>query len=368
MANNPPEPELLKRSKTWAPGLSIFEEDPVASSFGDPAPPPHKWPSTFDSDDVPVVVPGPQVASSLGDPALPQWRTWDYYDNDGPQVGDGLSQGAHPTLLPSGDIGGPLPLPLPLPFPLAQAPALGDVITPAQEYENMSMQHMAQAQSLESEAQRRRDMAQMRKYEQDRHELFPFPGGHNPMMVMLPCPWPQACGMLMPPMMAPSQGASKGPSSSLDAVGSSAGKTTVMWKNLPNNYTRDDLLDLMKQQGFEGAFDFFYSPVDFKDEALLGYAFVNFKSAEDADRFYDVFEGFTAWTLALTSAKISQVTWSKEQGLECHIEKYRHSPVMHESKPEAYKPVFMQDGKKTAFPEPTKKIRAPHQKDCRPKA
>merc|ERR1719408_676705 len=88
-------------------------------------------------------------------------------------------------------------------------------------------------------------------------------------------------------------------------AGSSSGKqTTVMWRNIPNNFTRDDLLKLIDNAGFEGTYDFFYSPVDFTSNALVGYAFINFCTTPDADRFYEHFQGFTEWTLK--SEKVSE--------------------------------------------------------------
>jgi hypothetical protein len=145
---------------------------------------------------------------------------------------------------------------------------------------------------------------------------------------------------------------------------SSGAQTTVMWKNIPNNYTRDQLLSLIDLQGFAGYYDFFYSPIDFTNNALMGYAFINFVSTEDADRFYHHFEGFTDWSLR--SEKVSQVTWSKPlQGLEGHIERYRNSPVMHADIPDDYRPVLFRGGVRIPFPHPTKRLRAPQLKDCR---
>ncbi|CAE7621292.1 ML3, partial [Symbiodinium sp. CCMP2456] len=53
------------------------------------------------------------------------------------------------------------------------------------------------------------------------------------------------------------------------------GRTTVMLRNLPNNYTRDMLLELIDSMGFRGQYDFLYLPIDFQTHACLGYAFVN---------------------------------------------------------------------------------------------
>jgi hypothetical protein len=145
------------------------------------------------------------------------------------------------------------------------------------------------------------------------------------------------------------------------AEGSYVGLTTRWWGNLPNNYKRDQLMELIDKKGFAGSYDFFYAPVDFTRNALLGYAFINFLLPKEADRFYDVFDGFVQWEL--DSEKVSQVSWSIEQGLESHIKKYRNSPVM--TKDDTARPVSLKDGQRVPFPSPTKKLQAPHNYDRR---
>lgn len=66
--------------------------------------------------------------------------------------------------------------------------------------------------------------------------------------------------------------------------------TTVMMRNIPNNYTREMLMLLMNGQGFKNCFDFLYLPVDFKTETGLGYSFINFNTPEDAERFRTQFQ------------------------------------------------------------------------------
>merc|ERR1719454_2190491 len=70
-------------------------------------------------------------------------------------------------------------------------------------------------------------------------------------------------------------------------------RTTVMLRNMPNNYTRDMLLDLIDSLGFACCYDFAYLPVDFKSQAGLGYAFVNFISSDHAQRCFERLEGFS---------------------------------------------------------------------------
>jgi hypothetical protein len=135
-------------------------------------------------------------------------------------------------------------------------------------------------------------------------------------------------------------------------------RTTVMLRNMPNNYTRDMLLDLVDSMGFSACYDFAYLPVDFKSQAGLGYAFINFSSSAEAQRCFDEFEGFSEWKVP--SEKVCTVTWGNPyQGLEAHVERYQNSPVMHHSIPDEWKPVLFDQGARISFPPPTKAIKTP---------
>lgn len=135
---------------------------------------------------------------------------------------------------------------------------------------------------------------------------------------------------------------------------------TLMLKNIPNDYTRCMLLDLLDGQGFAGKYDFVYLPVDFRSGSAFGYAFINFVSSHDTELFRDHFHRFSAW--AIPSKKIAEVTWSRpSQGLNMNIEKYRNSSVMHAQVPDEYKPVIFQDGVQVSFPPPTKVLSLPEE-------
>jgi hypothetical protein len=150
-------------------------------------------------------------------------------------------------------------------------------------------------------------------------------------------------------------------SKSLPSSSSSTEQTTVMLRNIPNNYTREMLLELLDTQGFKGQYDFIYLPMDFSRMAGLGYAFINLVSNAAAEKVKAHFEGFSGWSLA--SQKVCEVSWGEPlQGLSAHIERYRNSPVMHEDVNEKYRPLLFQDGVKIEFPPPTKKIRPPRVK------
>mmetsp|Transcript_38517 Transcript_38517/g.101854 ORF Transcript_38517/g.101854 Transcript_38517/m.101854 type:complete len:420 (-) Transcript_38517:196-1455(-) len=134
--------------------------------------------------------------------------------------------------------------------------------------------------------------------------------------------------------------------------------TTVMLRNIPNRYNSGTLIGLLDEHGFRGLYDFVYLPMDFQNGVNLGYAFVNLPAHQDALRFKEVFHGFSDWRF--DSAKVSEVSWAHpHQGLEEHVERYRNSPVMHQSMPDEYKPMIFLNGQRTPFPQPTRAIKAP---------
>jgi hypothetical protein len=137
------------------------------------------------------------------------------------------------------------------------------------------------------------------------------------------------------------------------------GKTSVMMRNLPNDYTRNMVLELLNSTGYKEKFDFIYLPIDFQRKAGLGYAFINFVDSAAATEFQKEYTGFRGWSV--TSDKICEVTWSDVQGLQTHIDRYRNNPVMHESVLEEYKPQLYEGSEIKPFPPPTKSIRAPRQ-------
>jgi len=143
-------------------------------------------------------------------------------------------------------------------------------------------------------------------------------------------------------------------------------QTTVMMRNIPNNYTRAMLLRLLDAQGFAGSYDLVYLPIDYQSKVGFGYAFINLCTPEKAERFWNHFEGFSDWDVV--SQKICEVSWSSVlQGVQAHIDRYRNSPVMHEAVPDEFKPVLFVDGERVSFPIPTKAIRAPRVRRKDPK-
>mmetsp|Transcript_56889 Transcript_56889/g.123079 ORF Transcript_56889/g.123079 Transcript_56889/m.123079 type:complete len:341 (-) Transcript_56889:155-1177(-) len=135
-------------------------------------------------------------------------------------------------------------------------------------------------------------------------------------------------------------------------------KTTVMLRNLPDGFSREEVMDILKAEGFGNRVDFIYVPMNFRNKASFGYAFVNLVSPEAAEKCRERFEGFKAWPRQ--SEKICEVSWSDmHQGLEAHVDRYRNSPVMHESVPDEFKPAVFANGMRVAFPPATKALRPP---------
>merc|ERR1712159_167150 len=135
-------------------------------------------------------------------------------------------------------------------------------------------------------------------------------------------------------------------------------RTTVMLRNLPNKFTKENILNLLHTYEYGDHFDFLYMPVDFRSKSNMGYCFINFVNPEDASQFKKVFTGFNDWTV--NSTKKCQVGWSEPyQGLPAHIDRYRNSPVMHESVADEYKPCLYRNGEPVPFAKPLKDIIAP---------
>jgi hypothetical protein len=137
-----------------------------------------------------------------------------------------------------------------------------------------------------------------------------------------------------------------------------AAKTTLMLRNVPLQCTRSMLLDVLNSQGFRSKFDFVYLPINFDTRLAFGYAFVNFVNEAVAEKAREQFQGFNSWPVPC--GETCETSWSDPfQGLAANIDRYRNSPVMHESIPEEHKPVLFSGGRRKAFPAPTRFIKPP---------
>jgi RNA recognition motif-containing protein len=133
-----------------------------------------------------------------------------------------------------------------------------------------------------------------------------------------------------------------------------------MLKNLPNNISRQGLMELFDSLGLQGCYNFIYMPMDFERGANLGYAFVNLISGVQGERFVQLFQGFNAWPAKFSSRKVTEVQWNtSQQGLDDHVQRYRNSPLLHRSVPEEWRPLLLRNGVPVPFPPPTRTLHKP---------
>jgi hypothetical protein len=135
-------------------------------------------------------------------------------------------------------------------------------------------------------------------------------------------------------------------------------QTTLMVRNLPTDLSQPGLVQSFIDAGYCGMFDFVYMPMNFRGQGNFGYAFVNFVSNEVAAHVMDQMRqredddllNLERWTSA----------WSSCQGLDDNIQRYRNSPLMHDSVPLDCKPaLYDASGTQIAFPKPTKTLSKP---------
>jgi hypothetical protein len=140
--------------------------------------------------------------------------------------------------------------------------------------------------------------------------------------------------------------------------GGNCRKTSVLLQNLPDGFTRNMVMDVIRAQGLAKDVDFVYLPANFKTMKPYEYAFVNLSTPEAAEKFLEKLNGFSGWDLPNNGA--CEASWCAcNQGLAGFIERYRNSRIMHASIDDEHKPAVYKNGVRTGFPRPTKIIRAP---------
>lgn len=128
--------------------------------------------------------------------------------------------------------------------------------------------------------------------------------------------------------------------------------TTVMLRNIPNKYSQDQLLEEIKSQGFDSKFDFFYLPIDIKNNANVGYAFINFIEPQSFDEFCVKFK---EWKFNKSgSKKVAAVNAATVQGLKMNIENLMKKRVSQGD----YGPILMRDGQRVGLEEMAKLVEA----------
>jgi len=145
---------------------------------------------------------------------------------------------------------------------------------------------------------------------------------------------------------------------------------TLMLKNIPNNYTQREVVQiLLGRTGFLVFVNFVYVQFDFTSKANRGFGFFNFTSKDRADEFKEQMQGFQ-WTGG-SKKKLEVVDSDKRKGYAAHVEHFRNSPVLKERKRQClvrngqgswyeaceFHPWLFKDGQQIEFPEPTKNVR-----------
>ncbi|CAK0866253.1 unnamed protein product [Prorocentrum cordatum] len=128
--------------------------------------------------------------------------------------------------------------------------------------------------------------------------------------------------------------------------------TTVVMQGLPRCYSRDRLVRLFNNHGFEGKCDFVFLPLDESGRENLGHAVVNLTGPLVAARFCDTFQGFNRWWHAWLKESCV-VSWSPvAQGLEANIALYGACGALGGSAPDSdqHAPAVAEDGRDASLP------------------
>jgi RNA recognition motif-containing protein len=103
--------------------------------------------------------------------------------------------------------------------------------------------------------------------------------------------------------------------------------TTMMIRNIPNQYAQKDFIQELDSLGFEGTYNFLYIPVDKKTAASCGYGFINFIDHHWAAKCASVFQDYLL-TPKKGKGKYAEVSAAHLQGLEANIAHYRNTKIL----------------------------------------
>jgi len=131
--------------------------------------------------------------------------------------------------------------------------------------------------------------------------------------------------------------------------------TCMMLRNIPNFFNRAMLEELLDEEGFERCYNFIYLPAELSKRSCFGWAFINLVTPSVAQSFYKHFNGFK-WP-----GKAAAVEEGRGHGvtLATLIDRYRNSPIMHESVPDDLRPTLYENGVRIPFPEASAELEAP---------
>lgn len=110
-------------------------------------------------------------------------------------------------------------------------------------------------------------------------------------------------------------------------------RTTVMIKNIPNKYTQKMLLERLDVR-HAGRYDFFYLPIDLKNNCNVGYAFINMS---DPIYIVPLFKDLSGkkWE-RFNSEKICVLTYGRIQGKEKLVDNFQAAVDLRKVKPAVF--------------------------------
>jgi hypothetical protein len=117
--------------------------------------------------------------------------------------------------------------------------------------------------------------------------------------------------------------------------------TTMMLRNIPNQYTQSALREELHDAGFAGLYNFFYLPMDIQNHTNVGYAFVNFLEPDGATHFFTAFSEFRF--KRIRSRKTGAVSPAYIQGLEKNLQHFQDKAVKY-ARNGQYRPIVILGG------------------------
>lgn len=106
-----------------------------------------------------------------------------------------------------------------------------------------------------------------------------------------------------------------------------------MIKNIPNKYTQKMLLERIDAK-HSGRYDFFYLPIDLKNNCNVGYAFINMSDPIFVVALYEDLHGQT-WE-RFNSEKICELTYGRIQGKHALVDNFQSAVDLRKVKPAVF--------------------------------
>lgn len=118
-----------------------------------------------------------------------------------------------------------------------------------------------------------------------------------------------------------------------------------MLRNIPNKYLQEALIEEIEEAGFRNSYDFFYLPMDVRNNANVGYAFINFVSPEELQRFTKDFDDYQFSRAG--SRKLAKVNTATVQGLRQNVQNLLKKKVAQGQ----YRPIIIRNGRRIEMDE-----------------